>query len=136
MVFTGTDPEYPVEGYLNAVTKNLILNIAPEPVNTPLHQNWIHRRTALIQTTLDGSAQKWFSILPIDIKSDWKRFTQNFSKVFDSERNKQHQRIVCNEFHRIPNETIKHFSVRVETLVRKAYLLNADGYKITKMTEL
>ena len=62
MVFTGTDPEYSVEDYLNAVTTSLILNIVPEPVITPLHQNWIQRRTALIQTTLDGGAQKWFSI--------------------------------------------------------------------------
>ena len=58
MVFTGTDPEYSVEDYLNAITSNLILNIGPEPINTPLHQNWIHRRTALIQTTIDRAAQK------------------------------------------------------------------------------
>ena len=58
MVFTGTDPEYSVEDYLNAVKANLILNIGPEPVNKPLHQNWMDRRTALIQTTLDGAAQK------------------------------------------------------------------------------
>ena len=74
MVFTGTDPEYSVEDYLNAVTANLILNIGPKPINTPPHQNWIHRRTALIQTTLDGAGQKWFSVLPIEKKSDWKRF--------------------------------------------------------------
>ena len=67
MVFTGTDPDYSVEGYLNAVTANLILNFRPERIFTPLHQNWIHRRTALIQTTLDGAAQKWFSVLPIYI---------------------------------------------------------------------
>ena len=72
MVFTGTDPEYSVEHNLNAVTANLILNIGPKPRNTPLHHNWIHRRTALIQTTPDGAAQKWFSILSIDIKSYWK----------------------------------------------------------------
>ena len=47
IVFTGTHPEYSVEDYLNAVTSNVILNIGPEPINTPLHQNWIHRRTAL-----------------------------------------------------------------------------------------
>ena len=58
MIFTGTYSEYSVEDYLNAVTANLILNIGPEPINTPLHQNWIHRRTALIQTTPDGAAQK------------------------------------------------------------------------------
>ena len=60
MIFTGTDS---VDDYLNAVTANLILNIGPEPIKTPLHQNWIHRRTALIQTTLDGAAHKWFSVL-------------------------------------------------------------------------
>ena len=102
MVFTGTDPEYFVEDYLNAVTANLFLNIGPEPINTPLHQNWIHRRTVLIQTTLDDAAQKWFSVLPIDIKTNWKRFTQEFSKLFDSERNKQHQRVLCNEIRRLP----------------------------------
>ena len=136
MVFTGTVPEYPVEDYLNAVTANPILNIGTEPVNTPLHQNWIHRRTALSQTTLDGAAQKSFSILPIEIKSDWKRFTQEFSKMFDSERNKQHQRGLCNETRRLPNETIKHLAVRIETLVQKAYSLNTHVYKNTKMTEI
>ena len=88
MVFTGTNHEYSVEDYLYAVTANLILNIGLESINTPLNQNWIHRQTALIQTTLDGAAQKWFSVLPKEIKSDWKRFTQEFSKMFDSERHK------------------------------------------------
>ena len=58
MVFTGTDPEYSVEDYLNAVTANLIMNIGPESITKPLHQKWNHRRIALIQTTLDGAAQK------------------------------------------------------------------------------
>ena len=107
LVITGTDPEYSVEDYLNAVTANLILNIGPEPVNTPLHQNWIHRRTVLIQTTLDAAAQKWFPVLPIEIKSDGKKITQEFSKMFDSERNKQHQRVLCNEIRRLPNKTIE-----------------------------
>ena len=93
MVFTGPDPEYSVKDYLNAVTANLILDIGPLPVNTPLHQNWIHRRTALIQTTLDGAARKGFSVLPIEKKPDWNIFTEKFSKMFDSERKKQHQTV-------------------------------------------
>ena len=88
MVFTGTDPEYSVEDYLNAVTANLFSSIGPEPIITPLHQKWIHRRTALIQTTLDGAAKKWFSVLPIDMKSVWKRFsskkeTNNIKKFYE-----------------------------------------------------
>ena len=136
LVFTGTDPEYSVEDYLNAETANIILKTEPEPVNTPLHQNWIHRSTALIQTTLDGAAQKCHSVLPIEIKSDWKRFTQEFSKMFDSERNKQIQKVLCNETCRLPNETKKQLAVRIETLVRKAYSFNAHDYKHTKMTKI
>ena len=83
---------------MNAVTANLILNIGPELINTPLHQNWTHRRTMLIQTTFDGAAQKWFSLLPLDIKSDWKRFTKELSKMFDSERNKQPQKFYATKF--------------------------------------
>ena len=41
MVFTGTDPECSVEDYLNAVTANLILNIGPKPINTPLKIGYI-----------------------------------------------------------------------------------------------
>ena len=136
MVLTGIDPEYSVKDYLYAVTANLTLNIGPEPINTPLHQNWLHRRTALIQTTLDGAAQKWFPALPIDMKTDWKRFTQEFSSMFDSERNKQHQSVLCNKIRRLPNETIKPLAVRIETLVRKAYSLKTHDYKNTKMTEI
>ena len=45
------------------------------------------------------TAQKRFSILPIDIKSDW--------KIIKSERNKQHQRVLCNKIRGTSNETIK-----------------------------
>ena len=48
MVFTGTN-ESSVEYYLSAVTANLILSIGPEPINKPLHQNCVHRSTALLQ---------------------------------------------------------------------------------------
>ena len=70
MIMTGTDPEYSVKEYLKAVTENLNLNIDPEPINTPFHQEWIHRSKALIQTTIFGAAQKWFPVLLIENKSD------------------------------------------------------------------
>ena len=73
--------------------------------------------------------------LPLETISDWKRYTQEFSKMFDSERNKQHQRVLCNEIRRLPKEIIKQLAVRIETLVRKAYSLNTHDYKNTKMTE-
>ena len=56
--------------------------------------------------------------------------------MFDSERTKQHQRVLCNAIRRLPNETIKQLAVRIETLVQKAYSLNNHDYKNTKMTEI
>ena len=56
--------------------------------------------------------------------------------MFDSERNKQHQSVLCNEIRRQPNETIIQLAVRIETLVRKAYSINTHDYKNTKMTEI
>ena len=61
---------------------------------------------------------------------------QDSKKQTKSERNKQHQSILCNEIRRLPNETIKQMSVRIDTLVRKAYSLNTHDYKNTKMREV
>ena len=44
--------------------------------------------------------------------------------------------VFYNEICRLPNETFQQLSVRIETLVRKAYSLNTHGYKNTKMTEI
>ena len=63
MLFKGTDPEYSVEDYLNAVTAKYF-HYRSKTNKAPLHQIWIHRRTVLIQTTFDGAAQKRFSALP------------------------------------------------------------------------
>ena len=56
--------------------------------------------------------------------------------MFDSERNKQHQRVLCIEIRRLPYETLKQLAVRTEKLVRKAYSLNKHDYKNTKKTEV
>ena len=56
--------------------------------------------------------------------------------MFDSERKKQHQRVLCNEMLRLPNETIKPLAVRIEKLVQNAYSLNTYDYKSTKVTEI
>ena len=56
--------------------------------------------------------------------------------MYDSERNKQYQRVLCNDIRRLSNETVKPLAVRMETLVRKACSFNAHDYKITKITEI
>ena len=56
--------------------------------------------------------------------------------MFHSERNKQHQRVLCNETRRLPNETIKQIAVRIETLVRKVYSINTHDNGNPKMREV
>ena len=107
MLFTGTDRNDLVENYLNVVRANLLLNIGPESSYTLLHQNWAHRHTALIQTNLDGAAHKRFSIFLIEVTSRWKQFTQESSKTFNFERNKTHQKFLCNEIRRLPKKLFK-----------------------------
>ena len=60
-------------------------------------------------------------------------FTQDFSKMFDSERNKQNQKALCNEICRLPKETIKLLAVRIETLQRKAYYALLQKTKLTEV---
>ena len=81
-----------------------------------------------MQSTLDGAAQKWFSVLPIYIKSDWKRFTQEFFQkcLILKETNN------IEEFYATKVESIKQLAVRNETLVLKRCM---QDYKNTKKLE-
>ena len=66
------------------------------------------------------------------MKSDWKRFTQEFSKMLIQKETNNITEFFCNEIRRLPNETINQLALRIETPVRKAYLLNTHDYKNTK----
>ena len=55
--------------------------------------------------------------------------------MFDSEQNEQHKRVLCIEYHRLPNETIKQLGEE-KTLKRKAFSLNTQDSTNTKMTKL
>ena len=105
-------------------------------MKTPILQNWIHRRTAIKQSTIDGAAEKNYPVLPktiikctkyiifpiTQVKSDRKCSKKQFSKTFDSERNIHHQRLLCNKIRRLPNETIKQLAVKTKTLNKKHFL--------------
>ena len=56
--------------------------------------------------------------------------------MFDYERNKQHERLLCNEIRELPNQTIKKLAVSIKSLVRKVYSLITHDYKNTMMTEI
>ena len=70
------------------------------------------------------------------MKSDWKRFTQEFSKMLIQKETNNIKEFFCNEIRRLPNETIKQLALRIKTPVQKASLLNTHDYKNTKITEI
>merc|ERR1711894_300476 len=76
---------------------------------------------AMIQTTLTGSAQHWFSFLTQDIKLNWDEFCKQFIKNFESNKSQNYALIELSTVARLPNETIKALSMRIIKLVGKAY---------------
>ena len=73
--FDCTDPAYTVEEYLNSIVAAMIFSSGIEPVNKPGPHQWKVKRAALILHTLQGPAQKWYSILPSETKQDWEIFS-------------------------------------------------------------
>ena len=65
MFITGTDENWGND-LRNAVTANLYLNQGPEPKKKPLHQNWVRRRTAMIQTMLEVQLKNGFLSYPLN----------------------------------------------------------------------
>ena len=59
--FDGTDPTYTAEGFLNAITANMVMTAGPEQTDSTYHEACILKRIAMIQTALIGTAQQWYS---------------------------------------------------------------------------
>ena len=66
--FDGIDPTYTTKDFLNAMTAHMVMTAGPEQTGSPYHKAWILKRTAMIQTSLIGPAQQWYSKLPLVIK--------------------------------------------------------------------
>ena len=101
----------------------MILSSGIEPVNKPGTRHWKVNRAALILHTLQGPAQKWYSTLPRETKLDWEIFCKEFSDMFDSEKSKQHAKIVIQQPQKHTKESLRSLALRIETLKKTAYSL-------------
>ena len=88
--FDGTDPTYPTEDFLNAITAIMVMTAGPEQNDSPFHETWIFKRIAKIQTPIIGPAQQWYSHLPLYIKKG-KRFAVNSRKHLITNNRKHEQ---------------------------------------------
>ena len=48
----GTGPTSTTEGFLNAITANMVMTTKPEETDSPHNEAWILQRIAMIQTAL------------------------------------------------------------------------------------
>ena len=74
-----------------------MLNIGPKPVKKILHQKRFYERSALLQTRIEGAAQKEIRFYERN-EISLERFNTRILKngKFDSERIKHYQRVLCN----------------------------------------
>ena len=75
--FDGTDPAYTVEEYLNSIVAAMIFSSGKEPVKKTGHHQWKVKRATLTLHTLQGPAQKWYSLFQVIPNWIGKYFVKN-----------------------------------------------------------
>ena len=120
--FDGLDSLYTPEEYLQQVEARIIFAIGEEPQNNPFkYKSWHNRRMAYIQCSLVGTALDWYTTLHISYKQQWYSFVQLFIKQFSSQKTAYYAQVEAMSLMKKDNETVRHFAVRVQQLVKKGW---------------
>ena len=72
-----------------------------------------------IQCSLIGTALDWYTNLPISYKQQWNSFVQLFKKQFSSQKTAYYAQVEAMSLMKKDNETVRHFALRVQQLVKK-----------------
>ena len=120
--FDGLDHSYIPEEYLQQVEARLTFAIGEEPQNNPIkYKSWHNRRIAYIQCSLTGRALDWYTNLHISYKQQWNSFVQLFKKQFSSQKTAYYAQVEAMSLMKKDNETVRHFALRVQQLVKKGW---------------
>ena len=120
--FDGLDHSYTPEEYLQQVEARLTFAIGEGPLNNPIkYRSWHNRRMAYIQCSLTGTALDWYTNLHISYKQQWNSFVQLFKKQFSSQKTAHYAQVEAMPLMKKDNETVRHFALRVQQLVKKGW---------------
>ena len=120
--FDGLDHSYTPEEYLQQVEARLTFAIGEEPQNNPIkYKSWHNRRMAYIQCSLTGTALDWYTNLHISYKQQWNSSVQLFKKQFSSQKTAYYAQVEAMSLMKKDNETVHHFALRVQQLVKKGW---------------
>ena len=119
--FDGLDHSY-THSYLQQVEARLTFAIGEEPQNNPIkYKSWHNRRMAYITCSLTGTALDWYTNLHISYKQQWNSFVQLFKKQFSSQKTAYYAQVEAMSLMKKDNETVRHFALRVQQLVKKGW---------------
>ena len=76
---------------------------------------------AYIQGSLIGTALDWYTNLQISYKTQWNSFVQLFKKQFSSQKTAYYAQVEATSLMKKDNETVGHFALRVQQLVKKGW---------------
>ena len=76
---------------------------------------------SLLYCSLTGTASNWYDRLPQIYKDDWSSFLQIFKKQFYSQKHAYHAQIEALSLVKKDNENVRHFALKVDTLVKQGW---------------
>ena len=120
--FDGLDHSYTPKESLQQVEARLTFAIGEEPQSNPIkYRSWHNRRMAYIQCSLIGTALNWYTNLHISYKQQWNSFVQLFKKHLSSQKTAYYAQVEAMSLMKKDNETVRHFALRVQQLVKKGW---------------
>ena len=120
--FDGLDLSYTPEEYLQQVEARLTFAICEEPQNNSVkYRSWHNRRMAYIQCSLIGTALDWYTNLHISYKQQWNSVVQLIKKQFFTQKTAYYAQVEAMSLMKKDNETVRHFALRVQQLVKKGW---------------
>ena len=119
--FDGLDHNYTPEEYLQHIEAPVTFSLGLQPTSENEYKFWHARRMAFIQCSLTGTALSWYIRLNDTYKHDWHAFVQAFKKQFSSQKNAYYAQVEALNLTKKDNETVRHFTLKVQQLVEKGW---------------
>ena len=120
-LFDGLDHTYPPEKFLEHFGAQVTFQLGPQPVEIQSYLTWHSRRRSPLYCSLTGTASNWYDRLPQVYKDDWSSFLQIFKKQFYSQKHAYHAQIEALSLVKKDNENVRHFALKVKTLVKQGW---------------
>ena len=118
-LFDGIYNAFSPEIFLPHLSARVSIQLGPQPVDIQSYLTWYSRRVYLLYCSSTGTASNWYDRLPRVYKVDWSYFLQVFKKQFYYQKHAYHAHIEAISLVKKDNENVRHYALKVETLVKQ-----------------